>query len=163
MAKKSKNPKKLTLFPRYHWIEGTCQFLGPSDPPVAQKTVQREKSIPIFWDFSFFWPFIAIFSPNLGVGTPKLGLKCPKLAKKSKNPKKLTLFPGYHWIEGTCQFLGPSDPPVAQKTVQREKSISIFRDFSIHFCENARVGANFVASYLSSRCELRQKGAHSEK
>ena len=36
----------------------------------------------------------------------------------------------------------------------------IFPDFPIQIPENARVGANFVASYLGSRCELRGKWAH---
>ena len=35
-----------------------------------------------------------------------------------------------------------------------------FWDFSIHLCENARVGANFVVTYLSNREELRRRGFH---
>ena len=38
-----------------------------------------------------------------------------------------------------------------------ENWLPIFGDFPIHFAENARVGANFVASYLGNRLELRGK------
>ena len=51
--------------------------------------------------------------------------------------------------------MGVSEAPSAEKTDNGFLKTNIFGHFSIQIAENARVGANFVTSYLGNRCELR--------
>ena len=60
--------------------------------------------------------------------------------------------------------MGMLEPTSAEKFEKRidfqAKIYPIFADFPIQIPENARKRANFVASYLGNRLELREKWAH---
>ena len=84
-----------------------------------------------FFDFLILGTFMGMLSPFLGPWAQILALLWLKSTLKSKNQKKLTLSPRYHWDEGICPFLALSDCPVPQKTVCRGKFNSVFAIYGI--------------------------------
>ena len=70
-----------------------------------------------------------------------------------------TIFPGSEPILSLRNwFSGEFFPFWA---IFKKQKLRFWGDFPIQICENARVGPNFVASYLGSRFDSRQKWAHS--
>ena len=103
------------------------------------------------WDFLRFSLFLrrkaAIFFQKL-----KISKICCMRLWRSIFPGSEPIFSLRNWFSG--EFF----PFWA---ILQKQKLKFWGDFPIQICENARVGANFVASYLGSRFFPRQKWAHS--
>ena len=157
-------------------LKGSLQFCGQDRQEIKKNsTLDHSLGLKIgthiglmtlhnrkdqIFDFLIFWSFLSLFGVKKSENPAFWRQKRAKKTEKSKNQKFDPCDCGGSSDQCVYQFLAPgSDLVLSFFDFWRKKS-NFFSGFSIYYPEKVRVGANFVASHLSNRWELRRKWAH---